>query len=226
MCAGSKFSLLKYPKLTPLYQCQFIPNSNCKISPFKISKGFDYIIPSNKELDRFVPPAGFSSDLIELKALCFSIKEKLKDSVWKVVELKQHSFQELYIFENEKGNKIKVRFTYDKNIKIKSVSFPDENIDLDLCKDLKSLLSTSPILHVPRLAVAMKAIEELYSLTDYNVLTVNERSEWELLVGLTNGIESIELKFYVAKGGLVTKVMPERASSQNVIDFIKGTLNE
>jgi hypothetical protein len=72
----------------------------------------------------------------------------------------------------------------------------------------------------------MKAIEELYSLTDYNVLTVNERSEWELLVGLTNGIESIELKFYVAKGGLVTKVMPERASSQNVIDFIKGTLNE
>jgi hypothetical protein len=47
-----------------------------------------------------------------------------------------------------------------------------------------------------------------------------------MLIGLDDGNESIEIKVWVDKGGLITKLMPERASSQEVIDFYKGTLNE
>ena len=226
MCTNIKLNLLKYPKLTPLYKCQFIPNSNCKVAPFTIAKGFNYSITEGQELETFMPPVGFDSEVIELKYLCFEVSRKVQNTAWRISEIKQHSYQEMYTFEHDSGAKQRVRFTYDKNIKVKTLVYPDESNEPELCNELKALLNTSPKLNEPRLIKAMEAIEEFYSSTDFNILTAKERSEWEMLIGLSDGNDSIELKFWVDKAGLATKVMPERASTQDVMDLMKGALNE
>lgn len=226
MCAKKSLNILKYPKLTPLYKCQFIPNNNCKVRPFSLTKGFDYTIPESNELESFVPPSGFESNVPELKALSFNLAQKLQGSDWRILKVKQSSFQELYILQNTSGKNLKIRFHYGKGVKVSIVVYLDESTESALCEDIKRLLESTPRLNDPRLNKALEAITQFFATTDFNVLTAKEGSQWDILVGLSNGADAIELKFYVDKGGFVTKVMPERASSNTVIDLMKGMLNE
>jgi hypothetical protein len=226
MCAAVNLRLLKYPKLTPLYQAQFVPNNNCKIGYFNISKGFNYQMPDKEKLNNFDYPDGFNSEVDELKALCFCVKKKLADSDWRINNVKQHSYQELYIFEHSSGKKIRVRFSYDKNIMVNSVAYLDENDEQELINKLKTLLDGSLSLDIARLNNALEAIVNFLDKSDYEVIKVKSRSEWEMLVGITNKVESIEVKVYVGKDGLISKLMPEKASSEKVIDFFREMINE
>lgn len=226
MCAEANLNLLKYPKLTPLYRAQFVPNNNCKIGPFKITKGFSYHIPDEQELEKFDYPIGFNSEVDELKALCFCVVQKLSGSEWRISEVKQHSYQELYTFEHSSKKKIRVRFTYDKNITVKTLAFPDESREPELTGELKALLDSSLSLEFPRLNNALEAIINFLDTSDYKVVQAKGRSEWEMLVGITNKVESIEIKVYVGKEGLVSKIMPEKASSEQVLNYFREALNE
>jgi hypothetical protein len=226
MCAEANFKLLKYPKLTPLYQAQFVPNNNCKIGSFNIVKGFFYEVPEEQELEKLDYPIGFNSDIDELKALYFSVANKLSGSDWRISEVKQHSYQELYTFEHCSKKKIRVRFTYDKNVTIKTLTFPDKSNEKELTTELQALLDTSISVNVPRLNSALEAIVSFLDTIDYTVVRAKGRSEWEMLVGITNNAESIELKVYVGKNGMVSKIMPEKASSEKVINFFREALNE
>lgn len=161
MCAEANLRLLKYPKLTPLYQAQFVPNNNCKIGPFKIVKGFSYQITERQELEKFEYPTGFNSEVDELKALCFCVAKKLSNSDWRISAIKQHSCQELYTFEHSSKKKIRVRFTYDKNITVKTLAFPDEGNEQELNSELKALLDSSLSIDVPRLNSALETIINL-----------------------------------------------------------------
>jgi hypothetical protein len=226
MCAEANFKLLKYSKLTPLYQAQFVPNNNCKIGSFNIVKGFCYEVPEEQELEKLDYPIGFNSDIDELKALYFSVANKLSGSDWRISEVKQHSYQELYTFEHCSKKKIRVRFTYDKNVTIKTLTFPDESNEKELTTELQALLDTSISVNVPRLNSALEAIVSFLDTSDYTVVRAKGRSEWEMLVDITNNAESIELKVYVGKNGMVSKIMPEKASSEKVINFFREALNE
>lgn len=226
MCAEANFNLLKYPKLTPLYQAQFVPNSNCKVGPFSIVKGFSYQIPERQELEKIVFPIGFNSGVEELKALFFCVANKLTGSDWRISEIKQHSYQEIYTFEHSSKKKIRVRFTYDKSVTVKTLVFPDMENERELTIELQTLLDSSVSVDVPRLNVALGTITSFLDSSDYNVVQAKERSEWEMLVGISNNTESIELKVYVGKDGMVSKIMPEKASSEEVITFFREALNE
>lgn len=226
MCAESRLKLLKYPELTPLYQAQFIPNNNCKVGPFSISKGFSYQIPEKSEFEKFNYPIGFDSEVEELKAICFNVSNKLKHSDWRISEIKQHSYQELYTFEHTSGKKICVRFTYDKNIAVKTLAFPDAAKEPALTVELKALLDSTVSLNEPRLDKALQAIRGFVDTTNYEVVEAKKRSEWEILIGISNDSEAIELKVYVGKDGLVSKIMPEKASSEDVLKFFREALNE
>lgn len=226
MCAESCLKLIKYPKLTPLYQTQFIPNNNCKVGPFKISKGFGYHIPEKSELEKFNYPVGFDPEVEELKAICFNVSNKLKHSDWRISEVKQHSYQELYTFEHTSGEKVRVRFTYDKNITVKSLAFLDEVKEPALTGELKALLNSEVSLSESRLDKALQAIRGFVDTTNYEVVEVKKRSEWEILIGISDDSGAIELKVYVGKDGLISKIMPERASSEDVIKFFREALNE
>jgi len=226
MCAEANLKLLKYPKLTPLYQAQFVPNKNCKIGSFSIAKGFSYQIPDKQDLERFDYPIGFHSDIDELKALCFCVTNKLIDSDWRISEIKQYSYQELYTFEHILKKKVRVRFTYDKNVMVKTLAFPDEDNEQKLTSELKTLLDSSLSLNVPRLNNALDAIINFLDKSNYKVVHAENRSEWEMLVGITNNTESISVKVYVDKDGLVSKVIPEKASSEDVVNFFREVLSE
>lgn len=226
MCADNKFRLLKYPKLTPLYQAQFTSNNNCKIGAFNISKGFSYQVTEAQELEKPTYPASFNSDVIELKSLCFCIINKLKNSDWHVSEVKHHSYQELYTFEHSSKKKIKARFTYDKNINVKNLFFLDEEKENELVTKLKTLLESPLSLSIPRLNSALDAIKKSLDVSEYSVAQVKGRSEWEILVSITNNVEAIELKVYVGKDGMISTIMPEKASSENVINFFRELFNE
>lgn len=226
MSSESTLILLRYPKLTPLYNAQFVPNNNCVIAPMTVNKGFNYQIPEKHILDTFEYPVGFSSDIEELKAICFTVSKCLECSDWLISEVKHHSYQELYTFEHTSSKKLKVRFTYDKNLSIKTLAFPDTENDKSLISQIKSLLESPISLPDKRLDCAIEAISAFLESTTYSVVNALQRSEWEALVGLSNGKESITLKVYVGKDGLVSKIMPEKASSEAVVEFFRERLNE
>lgn len=226
MCADVNIGLLKYPKLTPLSQAQFVPNNNCKLTSFNIIKGFSYQTPDDQTLERFNYPVGFESDVKELKALCYSIASKIKQSDWRICEVKQHSYQELYTFEHTSKKKVKVRFTYDKNLTVKTLAFPEESKEKSLCEQLRLLLDTNVAVEIQRLNTALETIADFLESTEFELVQAKIRSDWEMLVGLTNDKESIELKVYVGKDGMISKIMPERATSDSVISFFKEALNE
>ncbi|MCW8093216.1 NERD domain-containing protein/DEAD/DEAH box helicase [Alteromonas sp. ASW11-130] len=226
MSAEHSVMLLRYPKLTPLYNTQFIPNKNCVIGPISLSKGFAYQMPEKQVLESFEYPVGFSSDISELRAICFNVVKRLEQSDWRISEIKHHSYQELYTFEHSAGEKLKVRFTYDKNITVKTLAFPDTDIDSKLVEELKSLLEAKISLPDKRLNCALQAIGAFVEPTAFNLVTAQSRSEWEMLVGLTNSEDSVTLKVYVGKDGLISKIMPEKASSEAAIHFFRERLNE
>jgi hypothetical protein len=226
MCADSGLKLLKYPKLTPLYQAQFLPNNNCKVGPFTITKGFSYQVAEKSELEQFNYPIGFNSEVDELKAICFSVNNKLKQSVWRISEIKQHSYQELYTFEHKLGMKIRCRFTYDRNITVKTLVFLDETTEQGLIEELKALLYTTVSLSEPRLDKALQTLKEFLQSTDYKLIEAKKRSDWEFLIGISDDIEAIELKVYVGKDGLISKIMPEKASTEDIVKYFREALNE
>ena len=226
MCSESGLNLLKYPKLTPLYQAQFVPNNVCKVGPFTITKGFSYQIVEKSELEKFNYPVGFDSDVDELKAICFSVSNKLKQSDWRISQIKQHSYQELYTFEHKSGKKIRVRFTYDKNVTVKTLVFPDEAIEKTLAEELKALLDSTVLLNEPRLDKALQTFKDFVDTTVYKIIEAKKRSDWEMLIGISGDTESIELKVFVGKDGLISKIIPEKASSEEIIKYFKEALNE
>lgn len=225
-CTESIVGLLKYPKLTPLYSAQFMPNQNCKIGAFSLSEGFDYEIPDEQTLEDFSPPVGFDSPVNELKALSYAIAQKIGSTAWHVKEVKQHSYQELYSFVHSSGVEIRVRFTYDKHVKVKTLVFVDESKEPKLSQDLKEVLTSSPKLKNVRLDKALQQIKSSFEAYGYSVISASERSEYEVLIGLVNGLDAIELKVYVTKDGFVSKVFPERSSSQETLEFFKEFFNE
>ena len=226
MCAESGLKLLKYPKLTPLYQAQFIPNNNCKVGTFPISKGFSYQIPEKTELEKFNYPVGLDNDVEELKAICFNVSNKLKDSKWRISEVKQHSYQELYTFEHETGKKVRVRFTYDKNITVKTLAFPDESIEPALTQELKILLDSEVLFDEQRLNTALQSMKIFFESLDFEIVEARRLGEWEMQVLCRREGEAIQLKAWVVKNGLISKIMPEKATSEEVISLFKGALNE
>lgn len=225
-CTENTIGLLKYPKLTPLYSAQFMPNQNCKIGPFSMSEGFDYEVPDEQILEHFTPPVGFNSSVMELKALSYAISQKIASTAWHVKEVKQHSYQELYSFVHSSGTEIRVRFTYDKNVKVKTIVFIDEAKDPELSQELKEVLSSYPKLKNKRLDKALQQIKRTFEAFDYCLASATERSEYEILVGLAKGLDVIELKVYVTKDGLISKVFPERSSSFEVLEFFREFFNE
>jgi hypothetical protein len=147
-------------------------------------------------------------------------------SAWHIKEIKQHSYQELYTFSNSSGKEIMVRFTYDKHLKIKTLVFVDKDKEPQCSQDLKEILASSPKLKNQRLDNALQQIKTAFEGVNYSVTSATERSEYEILVGLVNGLDAMEMKVYVTKDGLISKVFPERASSQDVIELFKGFFNE
>ncbi|MBC8551557.1 MAG: NERD domain-containing protein [Gammaproteobacteria bacterium] len=226
MCTESGLRLLKYPKLTPLYQSQFIPNNNCKVGAFPISKGFSYQHPEKADLEKFNYPVGFTSDVEELRAICFSVSNKLKDSKWRISEVKQYSYQELYTFEHDTGKKVRVRFTYDKNITVKTLAFPDESKEQALTEELKTLLDSEISFDEQRLDTALQSIKSFFESFDFEVVEAKRLGEWEMQVICVRESEAIQLKAWVVKNGLISKIMPEKATSEEVINLFKGALNE
>lgn len=226
MCAESTLMLLRYPKLTPLYNAQFVPNNNCAIGPISLSRGFNYEIPEKDILESFEYPNGFSSEVEELKAICFNVSNVLKHSEWRVSEIKHHSYQEMYTFEHVSSKKLKVRFTYDKNVVIKTLAFPDADNEATLVSELRTLLEAPVSLPDKRLDRAIQAIEGFLEPTDYKLINTQKRSEWEILAGLSNGDDSITLKVYVGKDGMISKIMPEKASSESVVKYFREMMNE
>jgi hypothetical protein len=226
ICTEGSVGLLKYPKLTPLYSTQFMPNQNCKIGAFSLSEGFDYEMPDVRTLENFSPPVGFDSSVNELKALSYAISQKINATDWHIKEVKQHSYQELYSFVHSSGVEIRVRFTYDKNVLVKTLVFVDESKEPQLSSELKKILTSSPKLKNERLNKALEQIKRSVEPHGYSVIVASERSEYEILVGLMRDVDLIELKVYVTKDGFISKVFPERASSQGVLDFFKEFFNE
>lgn len=226
MSAANGLKLLKYPKLTPLYQTQFIPNNNCKIGNFPVSKGFNYQIPEQTELEKFNYPVGMNTDVVELKAICFSVSNCLGNSSWRISELKQHSYQELYTFEHSSGKKVRVRFTYDKNIKVKTLAFPDELKEPNLSQELKTLLASDITFDESRLNTALQSLRDFVEGLGFEVVDAKRLGDWEMQVLCAKDNEAIQLKTWVIKTGLLSKIMPEKATSKEVIDLFKEGLNE
>jgi len=226
MSAEESLNMLKFPTLTPLYQCSYKANSNCKIGPFTANKGFVYELPSQLEIEKFVPPIGFSSEIVQLKALSYSVSNMLQGSKWHVSEIKQHSFQELYTLKNSESDKIKVRFTYDKNINVKTVAYPDEAKHPLFVKQIKTLLESSPKFKEQRLQHGLEAIIDFFSNEGFMVISATEKSQWEMVVTMSSTEHMVEFKSWVGKDGLVTGIMPEKVSSEATLEALKGLLNE
>ncbi|MBM7070662.1 NERD domain-containing protein [Shewanella sp. 202IG2-18] len=225
-CTESKLGLLRYPNLTPLHQTQFIPNQNLKIADFQVKKGFHFDVVDAAKLEGFDFPNGFESDIIELKSLCFSICNRLNESEWKVLGVKQNSYQELYTFAHSSGQTCRVRFHYDKSVTVTNMVFLDEKVNQSLCNGLKQKLDSSPKLSSTRLNIALDSLEHFFLEKNFNVVSAKQRSEWEVMVGVRNETETIELKAWVDKKGLITKIMPEKASSEALVEQVKGFINE
>jgi len=226
MSAENGLKLLKYPKLTPLYQTQFIPNNNCKIGMFPVSKGFNYQIPEQAELEKFNYPVGMNTDVVELKAICFSVSNCLSNSSWRISELKQHSYQELYTFEHSTGKKVRVRFTYDKNIKVKTLAFPDESKEPSLSEELKTLLASEITFDESRLNTALQSLRNFVEELGFEIVDAKRSGDWEMQVLCAKGNEAIQFKTWVVKTGLLSKIMPEKATSEEVMVLFKEALNE
>lgn len=226
MSAENGLRLLKYPKLTPLYQTQFIPNNNCKIGMFPVSKGFNYKIPEQTELEKFNYPVGMNTDVVELKAICFTVSDCLSNSSWRISELKQHSYQELYTFEHSTGKKVRVRFTYDKSIKVKTLAFPDESEEPSLCEELKALLANEITFDETRLNTALKSLRSFVEELGFEVVDAKRSGDWEMQVICAKDNEAIQLKTWLVKTGLLSKIMPEKATSEEVIGLFKRAINE
>ena len=116
--------------------------------------------------------------------------------------------------------------TYDKNIKVKTLVFPDAGNEATLVSELRTLLEAPVSLPDKRLDRAIQAIDAFLEPTNFKLVNTQKRSEWEILVGFSSDEDSITLKVYVGKDGMVSKIMPEKASSEDVVNYFREMMNE
>lgn len=227
ICANKTLNLIHYPKLNPLTECEYKENSNCKIENFDIKKCFVYDILPSFKIKSHKFPIGFKSDSDKLKSFSYSISERLNNTSWSIYGIKQYSHQEQYILKNKKNNKIKVIFSYDKNVKITNITYPDKESPL-LTEEIKSILERDCDFNLKNkiLQKCCEAIICFFSNKGFTILKVEEKSEWGMLISMTSGSHSLEFMSWVNKKGLVTKIIPEKSSSMEALNILEELLNE
>lgn len=127
--------------------------------------------------------------------------------------------------KNAAGKKVRVRFTYDKSIKVKTLAFPDEQKEPSLSEELKTLLASEITFDESRLNTALQSLRNFVEELGFEVVDAKRSSDWEMQVLCAKDNQAIQLKTWVLKTGLLSKIMPEKATSEDVVSLFKEALN-
>lgn len=217
-CASAKLSLQKYPDLSPLSQCVFKANPQCKIGPFNLTRPLHYDRdrkPTDSEAS-LQPPKGLTDAKPQLIALLLTIVDRLESSGWKIESLSQHAYQEHYTFVNVQDQNVMARMSYKGDFTVSNITWVAEGVDQAGLRKLQDCIYGGDSFESWEVKEAVLALDDLLLPAGFNRTGVKE-SAYRAQVGFNHSQCAIELEVNVGKTGLVSSVRPLRSSDENLI---------
>lgn len=221
-CASAKLSLQKYPQLSPLSECVFKMNTQCKVGPFNIATPLHYDrkrTPSKAEA-KLAPPRGFTDATPELVAILLTLRDRLQGSDWQIEGMAQHPYQEHYTFINAQEQTVLARLSYKGDYTISNLVWVAEGVDQTALQKLQNRIYGGDAFEAWEVKEAVTSLDDLLAPAGFIRNSVKETS-YRAIIGFTHSEGAIELEINVGKTGLASSIRPIKASDDNLIAIVQ-----
>ena len=222
----AKLSLQKYPDLNPLIQCVFKANHQCKMGSFALTRSLHYDKdrkPTNSE-EKLSPPRGLTDTKPQLLALLLTVVDRLDGSDWKIESIKQHAYQEHYVFMNSKGQSVLARMSYKSDFTVSNITWITDGVDKKEVLSLQNNIYGNDKFDSWEIKEAVLALDDLLLPAGFSRVCFKE-SAYRAQVGFAHSQGNIELEINVGKTGLVSSIRPLRSSDENLINTVQKLID-